>query len=34
MDIYAMPYHDPAGDQLAFRQFCRIADKIEAEPAR
>ncbi len=28
-----MPYHDPTGDELAFRQFCRIADKIEAEPA-
>lgn len=26
-----MPYHDPTGDQLAFRQFCRIADKIEAD---
>lgn len=28
-----MPYHDPTGDLLAFRQFCRIADKIEADPA-
>jgi hypothetical protein len=28
-----MPYHDPTGDQLAFRQFCRIADKIGADPA-
>lgn len=27
-----MPYHDPTGDQLAFRQFCRIADKIEEDP--
>lgn len=31
--IEAMPYHDPTGDLLAFRQFCRIADKIEADPA-
>lgn len=28
-----MPYHDPTGDQLAFRQFRRIADKIAADPA-
>ena len=28
-----MPYHDPTGDQLAFRKFCGIADKIEADPA-
>ncbi len=28
-----MPYHDPSGDVLAFRQFCRIADRIEADPA-
>jgi len=27
-----MPYHDPTGDILAFRQFCLIADKIEADP--
>ena len=27
-----MPYRDPTGDQLAFRQFCRIADKIKADP--
>ena len=33
MELPAMPYHDPTGDQLAFRQFCRIADKIAAEPA-
>lgn len=28
-----MPYHDPTGDELAYRQFCLIADKIEADPA-
>ena len=28
-----MPYHDPAGDIMAHRQFCLIADKIEADPA-
>ncbi len=27
-----MSYHDPTGDLLAFRQFCLIADKIEADP--
>jgi hypothetical protein len=27
-----MPYHDPTGDIMAFRQFCLIADKIEADP--
>lgn len=28
-----MPYHDPTGDIMAHRQFCLIADKIEAAPA-
>lgn len=28
-----MPYHDPTGDLMAYRQFCLIADKIEAAPA-
>lgn len=27
-----MPYHDPTGDLMAWRQFCLIADRIEAEP--
>ncbi len=27
-----MPYHDPTGDIMAHRQFCLIADKIEADP--
>lgn len=27
-----MPYHDPTGDIMAHRQFCLIAEKIEADP--
>lgn len=33
LHFQAMPYHDPTGDIMAFRQFCLIADKIEADPS-